>query len=794
MIPQTISHYRILDQIGAGGMGEVYLAEDRILGRKVALKLLPPRFTSDVDRLRRFAQEARAASALNHPNIITIYEVGEADGLHFIATEFVEGTTLRKLLRGRRVAIIEAIEISTQVAAALTAAGTAGLAHRDIKPENIMVRPDGYVKVLDFGLAKLIEPSVPTGDEDYETRTTALNETDEGVVLGTATYMSPEQARGQRIDARTDIFSLGVVLYELIAGHPPFAGESKNDIIAEILRNSPPSLASQAREAMPSELDLIISKMLAKDRDKRYQTALGVWNDLKRLQRKLALETETGDAADTSRLSASENAGVVEDTGPNPVVVPTKPMRRRRSRRMINSLAVLPFSSVSADSNAGFLSDGITESIINNLSRLPRLRVMARSTVYRYKGHMVDAQVVGRELDVRAVLTGRVVLAADRLLVKVELVDADDGSQLWGEQFSRPLADVFVIEEQISHDISTQLRLRLTGDERKQLARRHTKNSDAYQAYLKGRYYWNQRTAPGLKKAIECFEQAIAFDANYALAYAGLADSYSLLGIYSAIPPRSAMPKTRTAALRALEIDDTLAEAHTALAGAYAFFDWDWAGAEREFLRAIQLNPASALAHHWYASVYLTAMGRFDEALAEEQRAKEIEPLSLVINTHLGWICYHARKYEQAIAFYNQALELDENFISANFYQGLAYLQQGRFDEGIGSLDKAVRLSGRGPMIVGVLGYAYARAGDGEGARRVLAELREQSGRGYISPFYYALIHTGLGETSEALDWMERTWEERFCWLVWLRTEPMLDPLREDPRFADLLRRVNLQS
>jgi serine/threonine-protein kinase len=792
VIPQTISHYQIIDRLGAGGMGEVFLAEDLRLGRKVALKMLPAKFTADADRVRRFAQEARAASALNHPNIITIYEVGEVEGVHFIVTEFVNGETLRNLVRQRRLTLNEMLEIATQVASALVAAHAAGIAHRDIKPDNIMVRPDGYVKVLDFGLAKLIEPVSSDSDSDA---LPDLTETLAGVVLGTVHYMSPEQARGVRIDVRTDLFSFGVVLFELITGELPFVGETRSDIISEILCKTLPPLVARSAEEIPNELAWIIHRMLAKDRNERYQSARQLLDDLKHVQRRLQGDGRPSDSlpAEWQKPVPRKSAG--ERKTSDATGAPTRPMRRRRSRRVLNSLAVLPFINASADSNAAFLSDGITENLINNLSRLPRLRVMARSTVYRYQqaqNHVVDPQVVGRELDVRAVLNGRVFLMGDRLVVKVELVDTDDGAHIWGGQYTRMLSDVFEIEEQISQEISDQLRLRLTGDEKKRLARRYTPNSEAYQSYLKGRFYWNQRTPQGMKRAIECFEQAIVYDRNYALAYAGLADAYSLLGIYSSIPARAAMPKAKAAAERALELDETLAEAHTALAGAYAFFDWNWAGAEREFLRAIQLNPDSAPAHHWYASVHLAAMGRFEEALAEELRAKELEPLSLIINTNLGWISYHAREFEKAAAYCREAIDLEPRFTPAHFYYGLTLVQLGRVDEAITTLRHAVELSRGGAMIMGGLGYALGRSGDHEAARRVLADLRTQAAHMYVSPFHYAMVHTGLGEIEQALDYLDQTWEERFCWLVWLRTEPIFDPIRNHARFTDLLRRVNL--
>ncbi|HWQ33841.1 MAG TPA: protein kinase [Blastocatellia bacterium] len=786
---RQISRYRIISRLGAGGMGEVWLAEDTQLGRPIALKLLPARFADDEDLVRRFEREARAASALNHPNILTVYEVGQEDGIRFIATEYIEGRTLRQRMNEGPISLGEIISIITQVAAALTAAAAAGLTHRDLKPENIMLRHDGYVKVLDFGLAKLTEEPVSDSAailSNYETAT--------GILIGTPVYMSPEQARGLKVDGRSDIFSLGSVLYELLTGHKPFDGETSADIVAAVLYRDPLPLSSRTTEIIPDELERILGRMLVKDRAERYQSAQQLLDDLQRLRNRLTAEQrmERTDELATRTFTERDLRDTYATRRKPGDATQINPAPKRRRRRAINSLAVLPFITTGSDSSAGYLSDGLTESIINNLSRLPRLRVMARSTVFRYQGRMADPLAVGRELNVRAVLTGRVMLVEDRIIVRTELVDADDGAQLWSGQYSHPLADVFVIEEEISRGISEQLRLRLTGEEKKRVVRRYTDNSDAYQAYLKGRFYWNQRTPQSLKKAIEAFEQAIAFDPNYALAFAGLADAYSVLGIYSAVSPRMAMARAKAMALRAIEIDESLAEAHTALAGAHVWFEWDWEAAEREFKRAIELNPASAFARHWYASVYLTATEQFDEALHQELQARELEPLSLVINTHLGWICYHARRTDEAVAYYRQALELEANFVPAHFYLGLALAQQEQFDEALAELRLALELSGRGAMIIGGLGYVCARAGRRDEALTLLAELHSASSQKYIAPFYPAMIHLGLDDPDQTFAWLDKSYEERFCWLVWLRTEPMYDGLRADPRFADLVRRVGL--
>lgn len=804
-----VSHYRIISKLGSGGMGEVYLAEDLLLGRRVALKLLPEKYTQDKERVRRFEHEARAAGKLSHPNILTIFEIGEADGAHFIATEFVDGQTLRRRLSGRRIPTGEALDIAIQIAGALHAAHGEGITHRDIKPENIMLREDGFVKVLDFGLAKLTEnalfqnydPSVTQGETIGETfadhfATTPLEtqpDTSPGVILGTISYMSPEQARGLKVDHRTDIFSLGVVLYEMVTGRPPFEGPTTGDMLVAILDRKPPPLARFAADA-PDELEWILLKALNKDRDDRYQLVNGLMTDLKRLQKRLQFESKFSqdvkysDTLDTGRATTGvhDAGGVLTDSGR---------MRTgaHRSLRAIDSLAVLPFISASQEPNADYLCEAVPESLIINLSRLRQLRVMAWSTVTRYRNRDADALMIGRELEVRAVFTARMFIFGGNLVIRAELVDTDDGSQIWGEQYQRKLDDLLAIEQEISREICEHLRLRLNDDEKQRLVKRYTENALAYQAYLKGRYYWNQRTAKGLKKSIECFQEAIDLDEGYALAYAGLADCYCLLSIYSAIPPKAAMPRAKDAAIKALDLDDGLAEAHTSLAAAVVWFDWDWETSEREFKRAIELNPSYSVAHHWYASVLLSAMGRHDEALAEELRALEIEPLSLVINANLGFICYQGRQFDQAVDYLKNALEIDENFIYGHFILGLTYAQKEMFDESIAEIKLAIDLAGgRGALINAALGYVYAISGRREEALQLLQQLQTFPANRDVSPFYLALINAGLGDKDQALKCLDDACEERYNWVVWLKTEPMLDSLRGDERFDELLRRIGL--
>jgi serine/threonine protein kinase/Tfp pilus assembly protein PilF len=798
-------------------MGEVYLAEDLNLGRRVALKLLPERFTQDPERVRRFEQEARSASATSHPNILTIYEIGQVEtetgAVHFMAMEFVEGQTLRQRLK-RRMELDEAIEIAIQVAGALVAAHAVGITHRDIKPENIMLRHDGYVKMLDFGLAKLTEsgalrnadPAVTQAELDetpfadlYATSPLDFQQnTSPGVILGTVSYMSPEQARGFKVDARTDIFSLGIVLYEMATGRPPFEGKTTADMMVSILDRQPVPVSRYVRNS-PEELEWILAKALAKDRDERYQLVKSLLTDLKRLQKRMLFAASQKQTAELSleELESAENSHwSVRESGRESGKALDSALRRSSGshRAPLDSLAVLPFFTTIADPNTAYLAEGIPESLILNLSRLSELRVMAWSTVSRYRGHEVDALEIGRDLGVRAILAGRMVQFADDLVIKMELVDVDDGSQLWGAQYRRKLDDLVTIEQELSQEICGHLRLRLNEEEKERLARRYTENAAAYQAYLKGRYHWNQRNAKSLRKAIESFQEAIDLDEGYALAYAGLADCYCLVSIYGAAPPKAVMPRAKATAQKALEIDDGLAEAHTSLAAALLWFDWDWGASDREFNRAIELNPHYAVAHHWYGSVFLTAQGRFDEAIASEMRALELEPLSLVINSNLGFICYQAGRFDEAIQRLERTLEMDDNFVYARFHLGLCYAHSGRHDEAVAELERAIKQAGgRGALIQAALGYAYGVAGRRDEALRILAELQAFPMNRDVSPFYLAMIHAGLGDKEQALRWLESACEERYNWVVWLGSEPMFRSLHGAESFTAMLRQIGLE-
>jgi eukaryotic-like serine/threonine-protein kinase len=783
-------------------MGEVYLAEDTRLGRKLALKILPAEFTQAPDRVSRFEQEARAASALNHPNIITIYEVGEHDGAHFIATEYIEGRTLRQSLPPGGMPLNEALEIAIQTAGALQAAHEAGITHRDIKPENVMIRPDGYIKVLDFGLAKLTEKSDPNMDLsniDKEAATMLKPNTDPGTVMGTVTYMSPEQARGHHVDARSDIFSLGVMLYEMVSGRPPFDGATSSDVIAAILIREPAPI-SRLVAGIPSEFEWSLNKALRKERDDRYDTVRSFLSDLKLLKSRLDFEAELARAgrplslagiigeakAPISEAVTTEFSGEFSSVVDVLIATPV----HRSSGRVIDSLAILPLVNDGADAEMEYLGDGITESIINSLSQLPQLRVIPRSTVFRYKDRKTDPEEIGRELGVRAVLTGRILQLGDSLIVKTELVDVSRQTQLWGEQYRRSFTDIFSLQDDISREISGKLRLQLSGEERQKLVKRYTDNTEAYQLYLKGRYYVHKRTPDWIKKGVECFSQAIDLDPNYALAYAGLAEAYGFLASSTGgQQPREAYPRAKAAATKALELDETLGEAHCTLGFFRLLYDWDFAAAEEEFGRAIELSPNFANAWDGYG-FYFKATGHSEDSIHACQRAQELEPLSLFITLSLAWAYYFARQYDRALEQGSKALDMDPNFGFAYWHRGMAYIQQKRFGDAVTALRKAISLSGPATTFISYLGYANARLGKSREARQMIAQLERVSKRQYVSSYFIAIIYMGLGDLDQTFEWLEKAYQERSGFMAFINVEPMLGALRGDPRFNSLIEKI----
>jgi serine/threonine-protein kinase len=802
-----IGQYRILKMIGRGGMGEVYLAQDSKLRRRVALKLLPAHVTRDEQCLKRFQQEAYAASALSHPNIITVYDIGKQDDLHFIATEYIEGETLRQIMMNRgKMTMGQALEIAIQVSAALSAAHATGIIHRDIKPENIMMRSDGYVKVLDFGLAKLADPQ--TGASALQ-----MIDTEPGMLMGTLSYMSPEQARGRSVDARTDIFSLGIVLYEMVAGCAPFTGESGADVLVALLEREPPPLAD-----VSPELQRIISKTLRRDRDERYQTMQGLLADLKdlreeiqvqaKLERSGSLEPGSGEVKakrinEIEARTTSSAEYLVSEIKRNKkiallvllfiiiVAIDIGYYLLKDSEGPIDSIAVLPFVNQNHDPETEYRSDGLTESIINDLTQLAALRVIARNSVFRYKGKETDPLVAGKELGVRAVLTGRLLQRGDNLSISVELTDVRKNKQLWGQQYEQKVTDLLAMERNIAKAISTNLRLKLSGADESRMTKHYTENPAAYQLYLKGRFYWNERTGEALKKSIEYFNQAIEIDPRDALSYAGLADAFVLIPNYSAGSPQEFYPKAKAAARKALELDETLAEAHTSLAQALFAYDWNFAESSREFRRAIELNPNYATARHWYANSTLLAMGQFDEAVAEGKRAQELDPLSLIINADLGADYFYARQYDRSIEQLRKTIEMDQGFYTAHYFLGMAYAMKGAFPEAIAEYRRAQQLSDD-PFVLAYLGHAFAASGKRGEALKTLNQLKAIARQRYVPAYGFAIVYAAIGEKDHAFEWLEKLYQDRAFDIAYINVDPFFDQLRTDPRFADLVRRVGL--
>lgn len=853
MLSQTISQYRILRHLGTSVIGEVYLAEDTQLRRKVALTILPDSFVKDAARMQQLAQEARILSSLNHPNIRVIYAVGQDAQQHFITTEFVEGPTLREHLAATRMRLADVLEVAVQIATGLTAAHAAGVLHRDLRPENIMIRPDGYVKILDFGVAKLVEsraaesvtqtvlaadfssttsPFSPGGTEIIEYpdpfKTAPLSQTPElaqrlqtspigrdrlWAIAGALAYYAPEQLRGEALDERSDLFSFGIVLFEMCTGRVPYTGASATEFLAALHQEPPPSVRPALFDA-PEELDWIVQKAFAREPAERYQTCKECLADLRRLKQRVELATEQQRLAARpgneailnpqrfeTRPIARQNTGSLERSrrsgsgAREPLSRDSGSARRstggRALRDTVDSLAVLPFANVGDDPNSEYLSDGITETLINIMSRLADLRVMARSTVFRYKGRVLDPQAIGSELGVRGVLAGRIQARGDKLVVKVELVDAADGSLLWAESYQRPQGDIFELETEIAKQISEHLRLRLSGEQAERLAKRYTDNAAAYHLYLKGRFFWNQRTPEAMRKAIECFLQAIKKDTHYALAYSGMADCYTLLS-WSAVPPREFVPKARMAVTKALDIDEQLAEAHASLGFLTLWYDWDFLKAEREFLRAIELNPNYPTAHHWYG-YNLVIQDRAEEGLARMQHALSLDPLSLIITTDIGELLYRARRYEDALGQLQKALDMDPNFRLPYFWQAACLFKLGRAAEVIGGMEQALRVQGDSPGLKTLLALACALGGDRVRAQMLLDQLQQHAQREYVPPYFLANITSQLGWFDQAFEYLEQAYRERSGWIPWLKYDPMADVLRHDARFNELLRRVGIQ-
>ncbi len=815
-----ISHYRIVSKIGTGGMGEVFLAEDTKLDRQVALKILPPEFAEDAERMNRFVREAKSASALNHPNIITIYEINEAGGTHFIATEFIDGKTLNEYAKSNRLKLKSALEIAIQIGSALDEAHSAGIVHRDIKPDNVMVRSNGLVKILDFGIAKLTgaanQPSL-----DAEAATAIKSGTTPGMIIGTANYMSPEQAKGQAVDARSDIFSFGVVLYEMLSGKLPFAGETAMETVAAIINKEPLPLNAD----VPPEIERIISKSLRKDRRERYQTIKDLLIDLKDVKLELDVQHKSDKTVSPDKeepktqilqavATAKEANKTITAKNRNDSITIKKSNVNKafvgalavlliaaiglgywfyagKTSKQIESIAVMPFANKSSDADTDYLSDGLAESLIYRLSQLPNLKVSPTSSVFRYKGKETDPQIIAKELGVDSVLTGRITQRGDNLTISVNLVDTRNGKSLWGEQYERKMSELLATQREIAAEITNKLQLKLSGEE-KGLTKRYTNNNEAYQLYLKGRYHFARRTKEDVLKAVENYNQAINLDPNFALAYARIAEAYNQMPNYPYLAPNEAIPQAKAAARRALEIDPTLSEAHAALANSLTAYDWNWAEAESGFKRALELDPNNALAHYRYGMEYLISVGRYDEALAEVKRALEIEPLDINMVSNVARVHLYGRQPDKALEQARKASELDPNFVVGRLILGMAYNRNGLYEDAIRLSETSLQNEPTNQFMLQVGGYAYAKAGRRREAEEVINKFREIEKTQYVVSYFIASIYAALGNKDEAFAELNKAYKQHDSWLRWIKVDPIMDDLRDDARFKDLLKRMNL--
>jgi eukaryotic-like serine/threonine-protein kinase len=826
-----ISHYRIVSKIGAGGMGEVYLAQDTKLDRKVALKILPGDLAANQDRMRRFVQEAKAAAALNHPNIAHIYEIGESEGTNFIAMEFVDGKTLREKIHDEKGELKVILKHLLQVAEGLAKAHASGIVHRDLKPDNIMITHDGHAKILDFGLAKLLETKPESAAEMGEAATAMMpvQHSTPGVVMGTVGYMSPEQARATPVDQRSDIFSFGCLLYEAATGRKPFAGDSIVDTLHKIIHDPAPAITDFNPSASP-ELQRVIRKCLAKEPEKRYQTIRDTANDLEELleEMKGTSDIERSVAPSTSTTASSAAGSTNDDLQPSlNTASATHPavssaefiysgvkqhkfaaaivvlvlivgvavglglyLRARNTVAAIESIAVMPFVNESGNADVEYLSDGMTETLISSLSNLPNLSVKPRSSVFRYKGKETNPQTIAKELNVQAILNGRVVQRGNEITLYIELIDAQKDTVLWKGDYNRQMSNLVTLQSEVARDVSSKLKSKLSGAEIAAVEKTYTNNPEAYRLYLKGLYHAAKFNKEELDIGFGYLRQAVALDPNYALAYHGLA-YYHYLIVDWTMSPHEAMPKAKEEALKAIELDDKLAVAHADLGAVYWYYDWNWPAAEKEFKRAIELDPDDSLSHEMYGW-YLVTMGRVDEGIAELKRGQQLDPLAQERTSVLGWNLYLARRYDESIEQHRKAIELEPDYWPGYSWLGNALAQKGRWPEAIEAFQKAISIE---PVIavptIG-LGRVYAVSGKKDEAIKVLAELNDRSKHPYVSSYLIASIYAGLGDKDKAFASLERAYEDRSWYMSHLKLDPELDSLHSDPRFADLVRRVGL--
>jgi serine/threonine protein kinase/Tfp pilus assembly protein PilF len=776
------SRYEIVEELGEGGMGKVFRVEDKKIHEEVALKVLNPEIAADKKTIERFRNELKFARKIAHKNVCRMYDLNEEKTTHYISMEYVPGEDLRSMIRmTKQLNAGTAISVVKQICGGLTEAHRLGVVHRDLKPSNIMIDKDGNARIMDFGIARSLK---------------AKGVTAAGVIIGTAEYMSPEQVEGREADQRSDIYSLGVIFYEMVTGRIPFEGET---FLSTALKHKTeqPREPKELNTQLPENLNNVILKCMKKDKERRYQTAEELLSELNKIEKDIT----TAERVLPKRKLESEKVGrmkwkrvLLYGSGAVILILLIIAGISFLTERWgpIDSIAVLPFENVDADSETEYLSDGITESIINRLTQLPNLKkVIARSSVFRYKDREIDPQVVGQELGVDAVLVSRMSRRDDELSISVELVKVEDKTRIWGNQYyTREISEIFAIQDEISNSISDNLRLKPTREELERMTRRYTENTEAFVASSKGRYFWNKRTEEDLKRAIGYFEQALQLDPNYALAYVGLANSYLLLPEYGVYRSKEAYPKVKEAAMKALEIDDMLAEAYVTLAQIKRRYDYDWAAAERTYKRAIELDPNYATAHHWYG-YDLMCVERYDEAIDEIKRAYELDPLSLVINRNLGQVLYRAGRYDEALEALNKTLEMDPTFSATHLYLGSVYLQKSRYEDALAEFQKEKEYSkGWGTRAEAWIGVAYMKLGQREKTQEILDELIKRSKQTYVRPTSIAMLYFILGEDDQGFQWLEKAYEEYDSFLRLIRTDLIFDRVRSDPRFREILRKM----
>jgi len=794
MIGKTISHYKILEKLGEGGMGVVYKAEDTKLDRMVALKFLPSHLIKSETDKARFLQEAKAASAINHPNVCVIHDIQEHDGQQFIVMEYVKGKTLRDVVGTHgdvHLPMKDAIELAIQIAEALRAAHEKGIVHRDIKSENIMVTETGQVKVMDFGLAKLRG---------------SVKLTKSASTIGTIAYMSPEHIEGKDVDARTDIFSFGVVLYEMLTGQLPFKGEYDSAMMYAIV-NEEPEPVQKHRSDLSSELLHVLSRALEKNPDKRYQSINDMLVDLKRCRHSSSIEHTSRDVveSDKEKIKRLRTLGLpiilfiiaIVLTGYF-LLIRQDDLEKSHSyspeqQEWKNSIAVLPFEDLSPNKDQEYFCDGMMDDIIMKLSKVTGLRVPSRTSVMPYKAVTKSVGDIGKELGVNTILEGSMQKEADQIRVRVKLVDVQSNSLVWSEHFDRNMSGVFALQDEISLAIVNHLKLELLGGEREKLTKQYTENTEAYNLYLRGRWFWNKWTADDIKKAMSYFREAISKDSTYALAYAGLADAYGTLSFYGPMRPEEAYPVAKRLVLKALSLDPELPEAHTVLAYIKAYWDWDWEGSERDFRRAIELNPNYITAHHLF-SYFLVMIGRYEEALQEIQMALSLDPLNLIAIRTVGDMYYHSRQYEKAIPYFLKTIEMDSTFNYAHFNLGGVYRELGRYEEALIEFQKEVNLkTGTELAALSNVGVMYARMGNFKKAKEILDILNERSKKEYVPPTLRSYTYFALGDLDTGFEYLYRAFSTRDVWVSSLKFYHEFDPIRKDPRYFDLMEKLGLE-